>query len=373
MLNRKSSEPRLCCARKVWLRRISVMTFVLAAAAALNVVRGVWVRAGETNEVASLINGTCSKLAGYQGAEDIVIDADRRVAYAVGGDRRSFRSGGPGRASIWAIPLDGDDNGPRVDISPSTPGTFRSFGADLHIDGDGTRRLFVASRPDDVHSVEVFKLNTEGRFEHERTLSAPLLRNPNEVKALGPDSALVTLDKEARAGSLLEVLEGATERLTGKVLLLAPGSASIVADRLNTANGIALAPDGLTAYVAELVGRSLVVFDRDPVTNALKRRSKILVDVSPDNLSVMPDGRVLVAGHPKLLTLALGYQNSEDKLSPSKVVVFDPATGTVRTVFASDGREIAASSVAVMDPKSKQVLIGSAFGPHVLRCQLKDL
>lgn len=333
----------------------------------------VWARAGEGTNVATRFADNCTKLTGYQGAEDIVLDAERRVAYAVGGDRRSFRSGGPGRAQIWAIPLDGGVPTRPIDLAPTTPATFRSFGADLHIDADGTRRLFVASRPDGGHTVEVFRLSGAGAFEHERTLRSPLLRNPNEVKAIGPDRALVTLDKEANAGTIMEVLEGALERLTGKVLLVGPNEARIVADGLNMANGIALSPDGRTAYVAELVGRSLVLFDRDPATEQLTRRTSVSLGAAPDNLTVAPDGRVLIAGHPKLLSLALGYQKSEDKPSPSKVFVYDPASSSVETVFASDGREIAASSVALMDPANRSVLIGSAFGPHVLRCELAGL
>jgi sugar lactone lactonase YvrE len=200
-----------------------------------------------------------------------------------------------------------------------------------------------------------------------------LLKNPNEVQALGPDRVLVTLDKEAKAGSLMEVAEGALERLTGKVLLLSPGEARIVADGLNMANGIALSPDGRTAYVAELVGRSLVLFDRDLATSRLTRRGTVPLGAAPDNLTVRPDGRVLIAGHPKLLTLALGYQKSEYRRSPSMVLVYDPATNNVRQVMSSDGSEIAASLVAVMDPLSRNVLIGSAFGPHVLQCKFAGL
>ena len=354
-------------------RRLTILALITVVASVGFFARSVWARAGENTQVATRFDGTCTKLAGYQGAEDIVLDAERRQAYAVGGDRRSFRSGGPGRAKIWAISLDRAESQTPVDIAPPTPTTFRSFGADLHIDTDGTRRLFVASRPDGGHTIEVFKLSANGAFEHERTLRSPLLKNPNEVQAIGPDRVLVTLDKNADAGTPMEVLEGVFQQLTGKVLLLGPDESRIVADELNMANGLALSPDGRTLYVAETVGRSIVVFDRDPVTNQLTRRTTVPIDMAPDNLTVAPDGRVFIAGHPKLLTLALGYQKSEDKLSPSKVSIYDPASGGLRIVFASEGREIAASSVAIMEPSAERMLIGSAFGPHILRCELKGL
>ena len=157
------------------------------------------------------------------------------------------------------------------------------------------------------------------------------------------------------------------------MLLIGPTEARIVADGINMANGIALLPDGQTAYVAELVGRSLVVFDRNISTNELTRRLSVPLHAAPDNITVAPDGRVIIAAHPKLLTLALGYQQSEEKPSPSKVFVYNPTSNSVKTLFASDGKEIAASSVAALDPQTGKLFIGSAFGPHILQCKLANL
>lgn len=358
--------------REKWIRFGLLATLFVLIGGGL-FARGVWSRAGEGIEVVTKYEGQCTKLSGYPGAEDIVVDVERRIAYAVGGDRRSFRSGGPGRAQIWAIPLEGAAPRARLDVAPTEPGVFRSFGADLHIDETGTRRLFVANRADGAHTIEIFRVTDAGSMEHERTLRSPLLKNPNEVKAIAADRALVTLDKAADAGTLWEILEGAFERLTGKVLLIGSTEARIIADGLNMANGIALSPDGRQAYVAELVGRSLVTFDRDISTNELTRRFSVPLDAAPDNLTVMPDGRVLIAAHPKLLTLALGYQQTETELSPSKVFLYDPRSRSVKTIFASDGKEIAGSSVAALDPVTGRLLIGSAFGPLILRCKLSGI
>lgn len=353
-------------------RRMAILGSVSLLAAGGFFVHGVWARAGEDLTVVTRFNGQCLPLAGYQGAEDIVVDREGGVTYAVGGDRRSFRSGGPGRAKIWALATNDGDSGPPVDIAPPSPAIFRSFGADLHIDVDGTRRLFVANRPDDGHTIEVFRVEG-GRLLHERTLRSPLLRNPNDVVAIGPDRVLVTLDKDSEAGTLHELFEGILELPTGKVLLLGSDDSRIIATGLRMANGLALAPDGRTLYVAELVGRSIVLFDRNPVTNALARRRTVPVEMAPDNLTVAADGRVFAAGHPKLLSLATGYQRTEDRPSPSMVSIYDPSTDAVRTVFSSDGKEIAGSSVAVLEPSSGRLLIGSSFGPHILSCRLPGL
>lgn len=71
---------------------MTLLLLGLARAIAL-FARGVWALAGENQKVATRLNGSCVNLTGYQSAEDIVIDAERRVAYAVSGDRRSIRSG----------------------------------------------------------------------------------------------------------------------------------------------------------------------------------------------------------------------------------------------------------------------------------------
>ena len=204
---------------------------------------------------------------------------------------------------------------------------------------------------------------------HERTLKHPLLRNPNEVVALGPDWALVTLDKDAAAGTLAEVLEGAMDRPSGRVLLLAPTGSRIVAAGLHMANGIVLSRDGRTAFVAEMVGRRLAVFDRSPEREAWTLRTRVPLPAGPDNLTLADDGRVLAAAHPKLLTLAFGYQRSERRLSPSMILAYEPSSGRVRTLLSSDGREIAGGSVAAPTGQAGTLLIGSAFGPHILRCR----
>ena len=348
--------------------RAALLSVLVTLAWAGVFLRGVWVQAGETRIIKAAFNGTCVRLEGLNGAEDIVSDQVQRVAYAVGGDRRSFRGGGPGRAKIWAIPLDEPAGATRKDLAPPSPETFKSFGADLYPDPDGNHWLFVANRAEAHHAIEVFRLKPEGTFEHVRSITSPLLHNPNDLVVLGPDTLLVTLDKEADAGTLAEIMEGALERPTGKVLLISGKDSMIAADGLLMANGIALSPDGKQVFVGELVGQSVVVFDRDQRTNTLTRNRSIPVGTGVDNLTFADNGLLYIAGHPKLLSLALGYQRREDQPSPSEVVSLDPDTDHIERVFIDDGQQHAASSVALVDTVLDRIFIGSAFGPHVSVC-----
>lgn len=331
---------------------------------------GVWVRSGETRSIVSAFDGECVQLVGYQGPEDLAIDREKGLIYIVGGDRRSFRAGGPGRAKIWSIPTSSNETTNTTDISPQEPPVFRSFGLDLHIDSKGTRRLFVVNRAEDGHKIEIFRLISPGHFVLENSLRHELLKNPNDVVALGPDSALVTLDKKANAASFNEILEGALQSKTGKVLLIDTKDAKVVASGLQMANGIAFSPLKTELYVGETVGQRISVYKHDVSTHSLEFDRHIPVGTGVDNITVTPSGKVIITGHPKLLTLALGYQKSEDRRSPSEVLVYDPDTSAVERLYTNDGHELSGGSAAILDEQNGRLFIGSAFGPHILRCEL---
>lgn len=325
----------------------------------------VWARSGESRKIVSHYDGVCKRMPGVNGPEDIVINSNSGLAYAVGGDRRSLRKGGPGRAHIWAFST--KDGTAPVDVTPSTPEVFRTFGADIHRDKDGVVRLFVVNRANTYHGIEVFRIESDGNLRHERTLTAPNLVNPNDVVAIDASSVYVTLDKKSPAGGLQEVLEGLLRRPTGRVALVTPDSVTIVASGLLMANGITFNSDRSKLYVAETVGRAVSVFDIDSAQGSLSPKKRIALQTSPDNITLAPDGRVLVGAHPAIFKL-LGYQRSERNLSPSEVIALNPENGQTSSVFVDTGELLSGSSVAVQVPGTARLIIGSAFGPHVLVC-----
>jgi len=322
-------------------------------------------RSGEARTIVSHYDGVCTRLSGVNGPEDIVVHPSSGQAYAVGGDRRSLRKGGPGRAHIWAISTN-LESAP-VDVTPSTPEVFRTFGMDIHRDIDGTVRLFVVNRAISYHGIEVFRVESDGTLKHERTLTTPDLVNPNDVVAIDASSVYVTLDKKAPAGGLQEVFEGILRRPTGRVALVTPDATKIVASGLLMANGITFNSDRSELYVAETVGRSLTVFDIDSADGSLRSKKRIAVKTNPDNLTLAADGRVLMAAHQDLFKL-LGYQRSERNRSPSEVIALDTENGHSSSIFADTGELISGSSVAAQVPGTTRLLIGSAFAPYALVC-----
>ncbi len=364
----KDLEPLLRDYR-VWadvLGRLFLWSIAALFVAGFHFAADVWARSGEGRTIVSRYNGECTRLRGVNGPEDIVVDPMSGMAYAVGGDRRALRAGGPGRAKIWTFPP--IVGAAPVDVTPSSPEIFRSFGMDIHRDADGVVRLFIVNRADVYHGVEVFRVESDRTLTHEQTLTAPNLINPNDVVAIDTTRAYVTLDKEAPSGGLHEILEGVLERPTGRVAIVAADTTKIAASGLFMANGITFSSARSELFVAETVGRSLSVFDVDETDGSLRRQRRIALETNPDNITLAADGRILVAAHPKLLTLALGYQRSERIRSPSEVVAVNPEDGRTSTIFVDTGELISGSSVAVQVPGTERLLIGSAFAPYALVC-----
>jgi len=320
-------------------------------------------RNGETLQITAKASGYCNLVTGLEGAEDIVVDHISGKGFAVGGDRRSFRAGGEGRSRIFTFPL--SDPYAAQDITPDMPRELKGFGADLLRDQDGRLWLGVASRGPDGHTVEVYEARPAGSLRYHATLSAPGFRNPNDLVLLSPNKALVTLDKKSRAGTLQEIIEGARRAETGRVVRIEDGKMTVLADELLSSNGIIELDAGKIA-VGELVGRRISIFRPDKA-GALSLVRRINLPFAVDNLSVSNTGEIYAAGHPKLFTLARGYQVDETKKSPSIAVLVNPVTGRVTELFEDDGQFLSASSVATPLPDGS-FLVGTAFGPAAAWC-----
>ena len=111
-----------------------------------------------------------------------------------------------------------------------------------------------------------------------RDWTGPAFRQPNDL-AIAPDDAIYFTDPDWSSPT------------GGRVFLVAPGPKRrtiLVADGLQTPNGIAVSPDGAMVYVAQSRGHNVLVFHRQTDgTLANKRVFFNTADVAP---GALPDG-----------------------------------------------------------------------------------
>lgn len=348
---------------------------------------------GAFTTLAPRFDGQCAALDGLAGSEDMVFDRERRVVYVSSFDRRADQAGTPTRGAIYAVPFDAPQSLRRIDLTGGAPADFRPHGLDLHIDADGTRRLFVINHRPGGDTLDIFRIAADAvdptapRLIPEASLSDPLLRNANDVLALSPVSAYITLDSAYRAGHPGQVWEALAGRRNGAVVHITPDGARRVAEDLAFANGLALNATSDTLYVAETLGRSIALFARDPADDSLRFTQREFIGAGVDNITPDPQtGLLWIAAHPKLLDF-VGHAGDAGAPSPSQIIIIEPNAGQGDQVFLSDGvsdggavygsdglaADISGASVVVADVEARRMLIGSVFEDHILACDLPQV
>lgn len=155
---------------------------------------------------------------------------------------------------------------------------------------------------------------------------------------------------------------------TGHVLHWAPesGWTQLPESAMSTPNGIAVAEDGQSLYVASWGGRKLV--EMDPVTGAILRETP--VEVMADNLRFTGSGSVLVTGQViDSFDTFVGYEfegvEPEDRYD---VIELAPDTFTA-TVFAEGSVEGFGNPTTAL-PVGDKVFVGAVAGTTILELSL---
>ena len=338
------------------LVRLSIVLAVVAG------VFAVWAfhRTGELRSLEPLSVGTCTRVEGAPGAEDIVLHAASGTAFVSSLDRWALSAGEPVNGRIFAYDLAARS---LTDVTPYEPAVFRPHGLALY-EEDGELLLFVVNHPGATeHTIEILRYDGV-RFHHVHTVEDDLLVSPNDVVAVGPRSFYATNDHGAAAGWRYFV-EDVLNQARGTVVYWDGEKMSSIAGGLAYANGIAASRFGREIYVAGTTHGVLYVFSRDGDTGALGRPHEIDLGTGADNLTVDRHGMLWIAAHPKLMT-HFRYRRGLTDRSPSQVLWVDTGGATdppVRPVYLNLGEEISASSVAV--PHGDRLLIGSVYESFV--------
>jgi arylesterase / paraoxonase len=324
--------------------------------------------------------------APLMGVEDIVIDRAGAVAYLSVDDRRKvadeIADGAPHltQGGIYALSVAALSGLPaRAAAVPLTEGfraDFHPHGIDLYEGPDGAT-LFAVNhrvRPASEHTVEIFDLAV-GTLAHRETLRSALLVSPNDLAADGRRAFYLTNDHGATS-ALGRAIEDVTGRGRGDVVrydgTAAPGARfRVIATGIAFANGIALDRARRKLYIAS--SRDEAVLEYDLARGGFPRTAPdraIPVGIGPDNLSLAPDGALIVAGHPSLLRFVLyaltGGWRFGVRTAPSAVLRL--AGGAITPLYGDDGDRLSASTVGVV--AGGLLLVGSVFDSGIVACRL---
>lgn len=304
----------------------------------------------------------CDRLDIAPGTEDVTIDPVSGLAFVSTDDRRTGN-----RGAIYAF--DPDDPSSLREVSGAEPAEFHPHGLSLWTGRNGAQRLFVVNHTmDGRHSIELFDIGADGLLTHAETVRYPALTSPNDVLAVGPRQFYATNDRRYTDG-IMGSLEAYFALPLAGVSFFDGDSGRIVAERLAYANGINMAADGRTVYVAEILGRGVRVYRRDPATGDLERLRDIPVPTAPDNIEIAADGALWIGGHPRVFDF-VAHADDAAAIAPSHVIRVDPETGEVETVLLDHDGRLNASSVAAVIGDT--LIVGAVFDGHVLICPLGE-
>ncbi|WDI31155.1 SMP-30/gluconolactonase/LRE family protein [Hyphococcus flavus] len=325
---------------------------------------------GINAELNTRLADQCARVDIAPGTEDVTIDAELGLAFISAADRRAWFQGGEGAINpqngIYAMTLDGASV---RRVSPPMD-NFLPHGISLWRGDDGSKRLFVVNHPPSgEETVEIFDIGANGDLTHVETISFPAMKSPNDLVAVGPRQFYVTNDKGFK-NRILGTIEGYLALPLASVAYFDGENGRIVKGGIAYANGINKSADGAAIYVAELLKRRVLVFERNPETNALKRIKTLKVDTAPDNIEVSQDGALWVAGHSKIFEF-LNHAKDENTIAPSHVVRVNPRNGVTSDVLISINGEINGSSVGAV--WANTLIVGAVFDGHVLVCPMLEI
>lgn len=339
---------------------------------------GVWVYfflvdAGVFLNIEPKTVGVCRQVTSgnIAGVEDIAIDQETKIAYLAGYDRRQVI--GPGgsltanvRGAIWTYDLNAADAVPVDATAAALPGGFSPHGISLYRGADGRKTLFVISHAAGKHTIEIFDVNGVA-LTYRRTVAGADLVSPNDIVGVGADAFYVSNDH----GNVSGWQRSAEDymRLRQSTVRFFDGQAFTTAlSEIGGANGINVSADGRSLYLSAASERTVYVYDRDPASNALTKRSAIQVPGFADNLDVLANGDLLVAPHSKILQF-LEHVGDAAKLSPSHIMHLKAdgkGSFVPGTIYYNLGEEISGASVGAN--VDKRLLIGSVFERKILDC-----
>ncbi len=326
---------------------------------------------GVFTQVAPTSGETCVALKGIEGPEDLEVDRKDGLVFVSATDRRALAKMPNPKDGLYTFIADHPESG--LTKIASTPKNFHPHGISLYRGADGALTLMAISHPvGQDSSVEIFDVkvaNGIASLTERASITGGELSSPNDVAAVGPDQFYATNDHGSK---------GSTGRLVEDLLLLPRANVvyfdgnlfRVVANDLNFANGVTASADGSHIYVASSTGRAVTTYDRNPLSGSLKIVGTFDIPSGLDNIDIDEQGRLWVAGHPKLLEMQ-GVRADPNKVTPSQVFLVSIMGGVpaaANLVFADDGHRV--NGVSIGASWKNHLFMGGPLDNKVTDCVL---
>lgn len=315
---------------------------------------------GQLRPVHPHFDGSCTRINGPVGAEDLVIDRKAGLVYVSSHDRRNKSAQG----AIYIFPQADPSQVHKLPIT-GLAGHFAPHGLDLFVDAQGARHLFVVDHGDGDRILRF--LVTDSGLRLEKTFTDKLVYSPNDVAAAGLDEIYVSNDSAARPGTLNAFVQALLRIKSGNLVHFKDGKTDIATQKVAYGNGVALADHGRKLYFAATLDQTIYEYDRDPDTGALTLNTPIRLGTGVDNLDVDGNGNIWVGAHPRILDFSAHAKDPASR-APSQVLMLDPVKRAIKEVYLSDGDDFSAVSVAAR--QGNHLYLGAVFDPGVMDCTM---
>lgn len=241
------------------------------------------------------------------------------------------------------------------------PFKFRPHGIDVRARPDGPAELYVVNHGGN-ESVEVFEVNLDEARPSLKWVGGVHLPGTavgNDVAAVD-DGFVVSTTGDPDGVNEVSVEDAMAGADTGGVLEWSPagGWRTLPGTQINTANGVAVSPDGCWVYIGGWNSRCIKKVrrgggDPDPVT--------VPVDMMVDNLTWSASGRLLAAGTYGTSMqefLAVHFGPNPRLGIPSRVIAIDPETLATEQLIDYGPETFGAATTALQ--VGREIWVGTA-------------
>jgi hypothetical protein len=261
--------------------------------------------------------------------------------------------------------------------TPPTPQTLQTHGLSIRATGQGRARLNVVGHGA-REAIEIFDVDASGArptLTWRGCVPMPEGLAANSVASFADGSLVATVLFMPGTTFADAVVD---KKPTGAVYEWSPGKPGFELVRgteLPANNGIEVSADGREIYVASSGLQTIVAFSHSNPARQLRTTEPL--PITPDNVHLAPDGRLVTAGMANDVPECggpPGPQHDIEKLSqcprPTIALAIDAATMRT-TVIATTPASPAFSNATMVLPVGNQAWIGSFSGDRIARAPLR--